>query len=124
VWTAPAGPPLHVGELAASAPWPAAGEADVRFRGYRLDEHGVPTFLYELDGLRVEETITAQAAPEIALMRHFRVRSDAPGVRFQVRRGGVGSFVTVRESDRGEGDRIELWTDEAGEQEFVSVVRP
>lgn len=37
--------------------WPPApaSEARIRFSGYRLDPHGVPTFLFSIDGVAVEE---------------------------------------------------------------------
>jgi hypothetical protein len=39
--------------------WPpaAANEAKRRFGGYRLDPQGVPTFLFSVDGVAVEERI-------------------------------------------------------------------
>jgi cytochrome c2 len=35
--------------------WPSASQGQVRFGGYRLDKRGVPTFLYSVDGVAVEE---------------------------------------------------------------------
>jgi hypothetical protein len=39
--------------------WPPApaNQAHLRFGGYRLDRQGVPTFLYSVDGVAVEERI-------------------------------------------------------------------
>ncbi len=41
----------------ADAPWPA-GDRAYRFRGYRLDAKGVPSFLYDYAGARVVDTLT------------------------------------------------------------------
>ncbi len=79
--------------------WPAAAGAEVRFEGYRLDARGVPTFLYSLAELHVEErfegiengltrTITWNAAvpngPAISHPEGVTVTEDpssAPGAR-------------------------------------------
>lgn len=69
--------------------WPKAEKADRnvggRFRGYQLDDNGMPTFFYELEGVRISEqpaptlkpggavlvrkfTLTTEAATEISLL--------------------------------------------------------
>jgi len=41
-----------------TSPWPTdAASAGAIFRGYRLDNHGVPTFLYSVHGVDVEDRI-------------------------------------------------------------------
>jgi mono/diheme cytochrome c family protein len=43
------------GESVVKWPAPSASPSDVRFAGYRLDAHGVPTFMLNIGGVRVEE---------------------------------------------------------------------
>ena len=60
------------------AEWPADAEAaDYRFSGYRLDKSGVPTFLYKIGGLEVEDRIAPAAAQ--TLKRRLVIRSGQPG---------------------------------------------
>jgi mono/diheme cytochrome c family protein len=41
-----------------TSPWPAdAASAGAKFQGYRLDKHGVPTFLYSVHGFDIEDRI-------------------------------------------------------------------
>jgi hypothetical protein len=41
-----------------TSPWPTdATSAGAKFRGYKLDKHGVPTFLYTVQGFDVEDRI-------------------------------------------------------------------
>jgi mono/diheme cytochrome c family protein/cytochrome c553 len=55
-------------------PWPSAEQnaPGNRFRGYRVDEKGVPTFLYDIGPARVEEQITAGS--DGVLVRRLMVR--------------------------------------------------
>lgn len=72
-----------------STPWPDTLEAEAgfRFRGYRLDDEGLPTFHYQLYGLNVQDKL----APEDGgrkLSRWIKVEGDAPEQsRFLLARG-------------------------------------
>ncbi len=62
--------------------WPAdAGAAGYRFRGYRLNKAGVPTFLYQFGNYDVEDTI--QPADGQSLMRRFRLKQRSPNSQEQ-----------------------------------------
>ncbi len=55
----PAGPDIAVLE-SEDSPWPTNAEAaGVKFRGYRIDKQGTPTFLYEVGSLQVSDQIVA-----------------------------------------------------------------
>lgn len=87
VWL-PDGPPFAQLESDAS-PWPEdlpkakMGSARTpegwHFHGYRFDDDRVPTFLYDVHGVRVEETPGTQFVKDYAVLkRSFRLRSDEP----------------------------------------------
>ena len=86
----PPGPPFAIlaGE---NSPWPDAGgfPAGYRFGGFRLDEGGVPTFLYEFEGLQVEDRVTPTPDGR-SLRRELRVRGPARDLWF---RAGVGETI-------------------------------
>jgi mono/diheme cytochrome c family protein len=71
LWSAPGGPTLWIGDEPAPGAWPES--AEVRFRGYRLDADGYPTFLYEQDGARVELAIRPRYAADLEVVRRVRV---------------------------------------------------
>lgn len=61
-----------------------------QFLGYRYDDKGVPTFLYRVDGIHVEETPSTEVRKDVAvLVRRFRLTANAPveGLYFRVARG-------------------------------------
>ncbi|MBW3541332.1 MAG: c-type cytochrome [Planctomycetes bacterium] len=66
-------------------PWPAPAldAAGYRFRGYRLDREGVPTFLYAFDGFDVEDRIEPYG--KNGLKRRILIRSQS------AKGGGVSS---------------------------------
>ncbi len=86
----PPGPPFAIlaGE---NSPWPDAASfpAGYRFGGFRLDEGGVPTFLYEFEGLQVEDRVTPTPDGR-SLRRELRVRGPARDLWF---RAGVGETI-------------------------------
>ena len=86
------GPPFAILADGAS-PWPAAGgiPPGYRFDGFRLDESGVPVFLYEFAGLRFEDRVTP-AHDGRSLRREVRLRGSALGLWF---RAGVGDRIEV-----------------------------
>lgn len=130
VWTAPPGPAFSFFDDPDHWPhWPAeAGiRTDFRFRGYRLDREGTPTFLYTLgpwhteqgtrSAVHVEERITVEATPRLRIVRTFRFvgfekwfeevpYSWLPGIWFNA---GPG-----RTSLRTRGDEGEWETPQAG----------
>lgn len=40
------------------SPWPTNGQATIRFGGFRIDQRGVPTFIYRSDGFDIEDRLT------------------------------------------------------------------
>ena len=70
-WKHPGGPTLVVGPKPEAWPQSVGREAGFRFRGYRLDPEGYPTFLYQLGSLKVSETIRPFRTPAPGLRRHF-----------------------------------------------------
>ncbi|QDU62214.1 Cytochrome c [Planctomycetes bacterium Pan216] len=83
------------------APWPnaPARELGIRFKGYKLDEAGRPTFLYRVDGVKVEDTPTPVAGDaEPSLRREFLLESSEPqnGLTFL-----AASGKTITKADDG-----------------------
>ena len=82
----PAGPAFaQIGSE--TTPWPKAEKTDRniggQFQGYRLDEAGRPTFLYEQDGYNVAESIVPVLQPGGSIVvRSFEVTSDQEGDGF------------------------------------------
>ena len=75
-------PGLLIAPLKAAAdPWPTS--VPVQFRGYRLDQRGIPTFLYRLANHDIEERITA--GDQSQLIRHLTLRHDTDDVRLWIR---------------------------------------
>jgi hypothetical protein len=60
---------------------------DGRFRGYRLDAQGYPTFHYQRNGFDIEEKVTLRAGPQTRLQRAFRIetRGESLTVGFRAR---------------------------------------
>ncbi|MEX2213151.1 MAG: PA14 domain-containing protein [Phycisphaeraceae bacterium] len=76
----PAGPAFATPSDAKDS-WPKAAKTDRnlggRFKGYKLDEKQQPIFMYELEGIRIEE----QAAPQLSkggtgIVRRFSLSGD------------------------------------------------
>ena len=92
--TLPPGPPLAIlGDR--DSPWPLATgvPAGYRFGGFRLDSSGVPTFLYEFAGLRIEDRIVPAEGGR-SLRREVRLRGSVQRLWF---RAGVGERIRLRE---------------------------
>ena len=87
----PQGVPLAL-LVDAKQTWPAdAHAAGYRFRGYRLNKIGIPTFLYQFGNYDVEDTI--QPADGQSLVRRFRLKqrsSNSPEQRSLWLRGHQG----------------------------------
>lgn len=68
----------------AQAPWPKLDDpsSSYRFRGYRLDKQGVPTFLYEFDQFSIEDRVEPTSSKQ--LLRRIAIRSQEPTAK-QVR---------------------------------------
>lgn len=90
VWTAPPGPALVFGAEPKQWPTLTGRDGGYRFRGYRLDEKGVPTFDYEA-------TLTGKIAVQISerfeptadkrIKRTFTVTGLPDGQRIWLRQG-------------------------------------
>lgn len=77
LWEALAGPGVCLG----------LPSEDGRFRGYRLDAQGYPTFHYQRNGFDIEEKVTLRAGPRTRLQRAFRIdtRGESLTVGFRAR---------------------------------------
>jgi len=107
LWEAPPGPALVFGE-----PVPPAEGMPVegtRFRGYRLDEAGHPSFLYELRGHEVEERVTLTTGADVGMQRELVIRAPEEGVGFHLRLGPGDARVRWR-ADGGD------WREVRGER--------
>ena len=96
-------------------------EEEARFRGYRLQEDGRPTFLYELLvpstsaaplSVAVEESVSVQSQPEVVLQRTFRLTAPAGGEHARVRVRGEGKLIAI---ELGAGAALEAG-EEFGEE--------
>lgn len=94
LWSAGEGVPLQL--FGASfgrgnrMPPPGGAEGGLRFRGYRLDQAGVPSFLYEAQGKPVQERVEIERLPELKLLRSFQI--TGPGI--------TGITLNARESSK------------------------
>lgn len=107
---------LDGGWLALGArPSDASALAAPRFRGYRLDEAGVPTLMYALDGAQVEERWSPYPGDD-QLFRRELVLRDRGGRDLWVRaRPGValsGEGIAVQHEDGQEWRRVSSSNDE------------
>lgn len=117
--TMPEGVALAFLEDSESA-WPTPGAADLsrhHFRGYRLDKQGVPTFLYRVGHVEVEDRIEPndqqQLIRTLRIIRQKQTDSEPPlwirlhaGKTLEVNRGGTcfddkGLMVSINESLTG-----------------------
>ena len=82
---------LHLGRIAPLAklsssgdPWPAtpANEQGFEFKGYRLDKQGVPTFLYSVQGIEIEDRVQPSGDGK-SLERTVQLKGDVSGWYFQ-----------------------------------------
>ncbi|HSJ03921.1 MAG TPA: hypothetical protein VK956_15770, partial [Verrucomicrobium sp.] len=76
---------LAVAKLASEGDaWPEANSegAGARFHGYRVGKDGIPTFLYEVGGLKFEDTIRPNAEGT-ALTRKVKITGSGEGWYFQ-----------------------------------------
>jgi len=80
-----------------------------RFRGYRLDEAGHPSFLYELRGHEVEERVTLTTGADVGMQRELVIRAPEEGVGFHLRLGPGDARVRWR-ADGGD------WREVRGER--------
>jgi len=64
----------------AKDPWPTS--LPTQFRGYRLGQDGVPTFLYRLANCDIEERISAN--DQAQLVRHLTIRGETNRTRLWI----------------------------------------
>ncbi len=110
VWTAAKGAPLVLGERPERWPESTGREAGFRFKGYRLDRAGVPTLLYEVDGVPIGERIEPKASPSPRFERRFELsRLSRP---LWINAGRSGARITeafgCRTTPRDAGDGV-VW---------------
>lgn len=130
IWTAPAGPSLVIGARPAAWPDGASKEGGYRFEGYRLDDKGVPTFLYQVGASHVEEMF--EPVDNGQIRRTFTVKNVPSGaiVWLNTGPGVVSSTVLANISeDRVAGDgklKIEGYTPKDASQpvSFAVVIKP
>ncbi len=83
------------------ASWPSetAKEMGYEFRGYRLDEARRPTFLYDIKGVRVEDTLVPDSTDQFtSVTRSFKFTASSP-VHNMWYRAAVGN--TIEPADNG-----------------------
>ena len=82
LWSAGEGVPLQLFSASRGRgnrmPPPGGAEGGLRFRGYRLDPEGNPSFLYEAQGKPVVERVEIERLPELKLLRRFQI--TGPGL--------------------------------------------
>lgn len=130
IWKAPAGPSLVIGVKPAAWPEKATREAGYRFQGYRLDDKGMPTFLYKVGASDVEERFEPGENGQIK--RTFTIANVPTGaiVWFNAGPGLVSSTVLANISeDRAAGDgkvKLEAYTPKDASQpvSFSVVIKP
>jgi len=89
-WTAPAGPSIVIGAQPKEWPTQSGRDAGYRFKGYRLDENGFPTFEYDVTladkkVVRVAERFEPLADKRIK--RTFEIRGVPSGSQIWLRAG-------------------------------------
>jgi hypothetical protein len=130
IWTAPAGPSLVIGAKPATWPEKASRESGYKFEGYRLDDKGVPTFLYKIGTAEVEELFEPFDNGQIK--RTFTIKNVPEGsmVWLNTGPGLVSSTVLANISeDRAAGDgklKVEGYRPkDAGQPvSFAVVIKP
>jgi len=93
VWKAPAGPSLVIGDKPEAWPTATGRDAGYSFKGYRLDSKGVPTFLYYIGSVEVQERF--EPGEELgSIRRTFTVSGVSAGqtVWLNVGPGAVSSI--------------------------------
>ncbi|CAN5859854.1 hypothetical protein BH24ACI4_BH24ACI4_28480 [soil metagenome] len=90
----------------ANLPWPdyAAVGRPYRFRGYRLDDVGRPTFAYQLGGVEIEDRIRP-AENGTSLHREIRARGTPNGGTLYARVAVGSDIVRERDGSYTVGDR-------------------
>lgn len=86
VWNAPAGPAIVIGERPDAWPKSAGRDAGYAFRGYALDDAGVPTFRYRVGDAEVAERFEPVRGGA-AFRRTFTVSGVPAGQRLWVNAG-------------------------------------
>jgi mono/diheme cytochrome c family protein len=76
------------------APWPAASGTDAGYRlgGYRLDKHGIPTFLYRFGPTEIEDRIVPSEDGK-GLVRTLTLRGEHQNLYF---RAGQAKGINIR----------------------------
>lgn len=98
IWTAPSGPALVIGSKPATWPKATGAPAGYRFRGYSLDEAGVPSFRYEIgEGVTVEERFEPMELGAV-IRRTFMVRGVPAGATVWVNAGEKAAGSTAIEN--------------------------
>jgi hypothetical protein len=108
LWSAPEGPAIVFGDVPEVWPTVEASRAKTKFLGYRIDDRGDPTFVYEIGKVRVEERPGARVAGTMTLIRRFEVHT-APCVLNAGK--GRSRIVDIRDGliDRLERPDGEVW---------------
>ncbi|MGE3108018.1 MAG: c-type cytochrome [Phycisphaerales bacterium] len=91
IWSAPDGPAIVIADKPPQT-WPTltGRDAGYRFKGYRLDENGVPTFDYEITLPNTSVVLVSERfepAPDKMIKRTFRVSGLPGGSSVWVRAG-------------------------------------
>jgi mono/diheme cytochrome c family protein len=129
-WKAPGGPAVVVG---AEKPkeWPAESgrDAGMKFRGYRLDGAGVPTFMYSITSgaAAVEVAERFEPGPDGSVKRTFEITGVPTGASVWHHAGAKASVDKVENGSRVPGDGPVIGvapTDTSKPLTFVVVSKP
>jgi hypothetical protein len=83
---------------------PTVGDTEVVFIGYRLDAQGVPTMLYSVDGIRVEDRLQPDQSGK-GFTRTVRVQGEAKTLNFY----GLAKDAQPHPVEKGEIKEVLSW---------------
>lgn len=103
--------PVHIAFArlqSAAAPWPdtPGNRAGYQFKGYRLNPNGIPTFLYSIEDLSIEETFIP--APN-GIKRQLQLRGKQRDWHFLGLSKNAGPQLINWENDRAQFEELIAW---------------
>ncbi len=119
----------------ARSPWPDSGERSPvhAFKGYRLDSQRRPTFLYEVEGVLIEDTFRDEAKGEsVWLQREIKTNASENAGSFIIR-AALGEAITKEGDHRFQVDKdliievpqgVEAWVVNGSEGQELRVQIP
>lgn len=135
LWSAPNGPAIVIGEKAPTT-WPTLSgrDAGYRFKGYRLDDKGFPTFEYDV---KVSEQATAhvmerfEPTADKKIKRTFEIKGLPKGASVWLRNGkgletntALANVDAVKITGKDDDTVLEVKPKGDGTMSFAVVVKP